>query len=260
MRILFIMAACALFVGAPSALSDQQPKNQSLTSTSPSSGTSGGWDDASLEKTQAAADLTAQQSMAKSAHDLLLPTWLQAIISAGGTLLLFVTLAQNRAAIKTAIASVNHSKDSAERQLRAYVAIEQKLIDKPEIGKSVWATVKFKNFGNTPAYESRAFINFRISKSPPAIPDGSEFGRLDGTVESIGPGDSRRMKLNIGKLNRAAIEDVFEERKHIYIYGMIQYKDTFGKTRYTKYRYIYSGHKMFEGTELFGCSGGNELT
>jgi hypothetical protein len=151
----------------------------------------------------------------------------------------------------------NHMRDSSERQLRAYVGISVGYIDFKN--RIPIAYVKFKNAGQTPAYDVRTWIHTWYERHPltvnlPVPDDGFERGK-----SIIHPGGHE--SISSPPKNPICADHfgfVGTEEWTIYVYGEIQYRDAFGKQRYTKYRLIYGGPEGGSSGRLCADTEGNE--
>jgi hypothetical protein len=152
------------------------------------------------------------------------------------------------------------SRDTARRQLRAYVSIETIYIHnigiepppiqgqgpiqpgpwiyKPDIGPIF--TITIKNFGQTPAYETSHWTHICFREFPltsnlvvPPIPFRPK--------TTIPPGAPIQVIPNMDRpLTSEQITQLKTGTHAVYILGEITYKDAFGEPRYTKFRYFYN--------------------
>ena len=146
-------------------------------------------------------DLRAQQGMARAADELVTLTAWQIGVGALGITLLIITLGYTRkatrAATKAAEAgqdaaraaqeSVKVVSDTAERQLRAYVSVED-ITSHPDL--DLWVIqVRWKNTGSTPARKAATRFNWREFSDN--IPDNFDFPDLEKAPKndpaSLGP-------------------------------------------------------------------------
>jgi len=144
--------------------------------------------------------------------------------------------------------SVVLAEKTAERQLRAYINVKGiEMKERPADG--VWrAEVEFVNFGETPAYDVRAWIRWESTDDPnfnkfvDGPPDGID------VPTDMGPGVLMRLDA---KPNRSFTADEiagFDSGKYsIYVYGHILYWDTFRKEE-RKTRLKFSPPKWFVPT------------
>jgi hypothetical protein len=154
-------------------------------------------------------------------------------------------------------------QETSQKELRAYVGVSNAGII-PQGSEKFTAQITFKNFGQTPAYD----VHHWIGAWPEEYP-------LKQPLEEMqsGPNDSKGV-LHPGAEPVIGKEvDTYEllflnPAKKLYIYGKITYKDAFGISRQTTYRYIFPGmggwgaQTMIVGTfiRLETDSAGNEAT
>jgi hypothetical protein len=138
--------------------------------------------------------------------------------------------------IWVAVRTLNHMRDSSERQLRAYVYVDSAMVkfDRPGAPE---AQVHFKNFGQTPAFDVQAWIHMYIGPYPlntvlqPA-PPGTPMGK-----EPMAPGRASAHAIRLSPPVEPSTP--FGTRAAaVYVHGEITYKDAFGLKRETKYRLI----------------------
>jgi hypothetical protein len=154
---------------------------------------------------------------------------------------------------------VRGAEDTARRQLRAYVSIDLAGIRDLSAGLTPIANLRVKNFGKTPAYDLAAIGGIAIGKS---------FGQLPAPT---GPTGISRSTLSIG-----AVSDQFHRAPRplspeeiaalaagtltLWVYGELQYRDTFNIQHITKYRFQTGGTAGVCGDNLAVCQEGNEET
>lgn len=168
--------------------------------------------------------------------------WRPETVTAAGTLVLavgslFLWLSTRRL--------VRVAKDTAERQLRAYVHIEHTGWAPPtgRPGQSVLLTIK--NYGTTPAYHVEMFVNIKvIIESGRQFPDAARQrgtsimapGQIERVVEKISPDISAEVR-----------KDIEEFRAALYVWGTILYRDAFSAARTTKFRFRSIGDDIVSG-------------
>jgi hypothetical protein len=165
---------------------------------------------------------------------------------------------------------------TARRQLRAYVYLDEATVFAADVNGAVilpqaqlsvgtrpTAMIKFKNTGQTPAYDVAMYGEVAFAPWPlepirlPAI----DFAR-GATKESLGPGAVRN-KWHIPPDHIPAITDADITRLQngelaLFVYGEVRYKDVFRKNRFTRYRYFTGGPTGLRGLSLAGHDEGNE--
>lgn len=119
---------------------------------------------------------------------------------------------------------VEEGRDTAKKQLRAYVSCASKeMIFLSDI--VLRAEVEFRNSGQTPAHNFRYAINGGIF-SPKEIPEFSEPNFVPHS-QPIAPNASWTVGHEFRKFSEADIQDIIFDRKLVYIWGKAEYKDMF---------------------------------
>jgi hypothetical protein len=166
--------------------------------------------------------------------------------------------------------TLRHSRETAERQLRAYVFVSSAAVMNVVEGDGIpEAQVVIKNFGQTPAYGFVNITGFAANIYPPpkslrlTVPD-DEFSKP--IARSIlGPTQAETSTTDWQEKRRPLTQDektAFTQGKAvIYVYGEIRYVDTFGRPQWTKYRYMMGGPVGIRaGGRLAPCEEGNEAS
>lgn len=182
------------------------------------------------EEWRAEQELTAQQNMA---------WWnrVSTVATCIGVVLLIVTLWETSqtaiAAAQAASAAENtlsHSKDISERELRAYVCLVGGVLTVQNL--KVKGSVKFKNSGQTPAFNVRSCCRIEVGTY-----DGVEHLMMEPpdpkvyTASSIaGPGGEFEFTSERNLI--ADFTDIVEQRKAIFFSGVVEYTDAFGVARH----------------------------
>ena len=157
--------------------------------------------------------------------------------------------------------SVNLMRDTAVRQLRAYIAIDRAWIEFPEPGVPK-VTITIKNSGQTPAHNLRHWIHQWIEKYPlsielPEPPDGFVM-----SSSILGSGATHEMQILHPRkiINPSRIHEIGTSKGTIYVYGAVTYQDVFGNEHYMKYRLMYGGSDQARSGHLSPCEAGNEAS
>ena len=175
-------------------------------------------------------------------------------------------IAASQQAADAAVQTVRTMDVTAERQLRAYMNVQN--VDAhwaPEKGllaRGYAVVVNVKNNGQTPAHKMTSWAT-AVSEKPdwnefPGPPPRQEFG-----VSVYGPTQGG----NIVKRGQALNFDEDEVEKWrngtaaLFVYGEIRYVDVFDKTRCTKFRYVMPPDGVEDdGGRFRACAEGNEAT
>jgi hypothetical protein len=177
------------------------------------------------------------------------PAWLSAILSFIGTLLILCTLILTRKANEIA-------KDTAKRQLRAYLISNGGQIER--IPEGFLLTVTIKNSGQTPAFDvkhsSESFGGDYPDGGPPEMPAVN-----DTHYTVIGAnGDFVCAQRLFADDPEDALKNVMDGKLGFWIHGRIEYRDCFGDSHVTKFRQVYGGRIAKVGLGLHGDKHGNE--
>ena len=151
------------------------------------------------------------------------------------------------------------SKQSAERQQRAYVLVDGVILSKdPQDENRFGATIHAKNFGQTPARDVVEWAQIAIrelnSDDPFIKPN------LPNPSKSVLPPSGNSLQIpthpNVEEIIRALIAS---GRLAIFVFGETHYIDAFDKERHTKFRFMCTGQGYAMG--LFRqCGEGNDWT
>ena len=166
---------------------------------------------------------------------------------------------------------IRDSRHSAERQLRAYVLVKTALFSRPNTSdgdEQEWPIhLVFRNAGHTPAYAvlvtTKTFLGLRKPMD--------EIFTLDKSAE-VSPqsvmAPEGRLTMRLGGLEpgRAKFLAAQEAEMYCYVWGRLDYIDTFGRKHFTKFQMwhgfgpIYQFGFVRSGTRLMTNSriGGGE--
>ena len=160
-------------------------------------------------------------------------------------------VAEAKSATKAAEDAVAVTKDSAERQLRAYVGVNEAL--------STWrngpsAQIEIKNGGQTPAYELTHWVTTGYGPA-----DRADFPTQPARQSSVlGAGASINTDTAVAPGNGKVHGAIREGAYTLFVWGRIEYQDAFGVRRMTEYRLMW-----VEGGDhgrLVFCDEGNSAT
>lgn len=154
--------------------------------------------------------------------------------------------------------TVSTMRDTAEKQLRAYVMVDcVEIVDvKPDPSREFvepWIHVRYKNFGQIPATGCKYWFVIDIAECPLKTPlVGNKVVQLTGPIP---PHDTFTAKIKLPLMNSP------NEHAALYVYGEIHYFDGFVADRTTKMFFMRGGGDdwMREG-ELHICQEGNSVT
>ena len=145
---------------------------------------------------------------------------------------------------------IQNGEASAQRQLRAYVGVSEVAVEEQIEGRAPRVGLILKNFGATPAYKltvaADAQIAFAVDQVPVATSTCKTLGHLPPGLELRIP---RPAVLSIVM----APGEVDTAYSRIFVYGCVEYVDTFGEPHFTRFRLEEGPDRKF-----FACDAGNE--
>lgn len=158
---------------------------------------------------------------------------------------------------------VRSSKDTAERQLRAYISCRSITASDLLVGRKPVFLVKFRNGGQTPAHALKTHVKIKSERTP--IPS-TMFSPLltsdEGSIAVLGPGDKSTVET-IGDISilPGHVDSLVNGTVHLFVFGRLDYRDVFGRQRTTQFRLQLVSESITDGKAKFAaCPEGNEAT
>lgn len=198
-------------------------------------------------------DLCAQWHAARAARDAAdWAAWSFAVGALGAigiVIALLLTVDSNRIA-----------RETAKRQLRAYVALREAHIDPLVDGQRLAAKVIFVNAGQTPAHKLKLWARIGFL---PVNPPESEFG-MEAAVPyqsegSLGPNQPFTAMVKMDWEWRESATAAVQAGTHaIFVHGKVTYEDVFGKSQEAGFRFMHNAEAA--SGILIQCSAGNVET
>lgn len=201
-------------------------------------------------------DLVAQQTSARAAEEMVLLGWLQFWLAAGGAFALLVTLMLTACATLAAVRANKLDKDSAERQLRAYVVVTSVRLHEAET-PSPRITVIIKNTGQTPAYRLRTIL------CPKVTPVGREdftYGREISKRRAVlggGQGCAIHSRFKSDRF-AATLDRIVSKEATLFAFGEIVYTDAFRAEWRTTFRFHLEHDGVLRNGPLVMSDEGND--
>lgn len=164
---------------------------------------------------------------------------------------------------------VTASRDTAKRQLRAYVNVFDvratwKVEPDDVTMKRVRVEVFFKNTGQTPAH---AVATWMIARGMPTERPDFDPGDIEKEIDSLGvqgPGMINHLEYapQIDNLTHGVIKAWKAGVESLFVFGEIKYVDSFGADRSTSFRFVMPPAGVGDGQGKFQACGreGNEAT
>lgn len=212
-------------------------------------------------------DLIQQTRSADAAVEAVGLTYRQLLMELAGTIFGVLTLLAAayaawyaRRAAEAGGAANRIAQTSAERQLRAYMAVSECQVEIFYDDDQIIMQVTLENCGQTPAH------NVRIMAESYAAPYPLEVERPFLEVEedwytTVGPGKTLgSTKSLFAKDVGSAFEAAKDRSGAFYIQGICKYDDAFGKNRETHFRYAFAGITSTAGLVMQPAKTGNTST
>lgn len=135
------------------------------------------------------------------------------------------------------------ARDTARRQLRAYVGLEKAPAPEVKVGEHPSIELNFRNAGHTPASCVRVTAVFGVDHFPPKHLDGKLDGVKSNSVAEILPG--RTFKMPMPSTGLAIDQSTFNAIQNgaaaIYCLGKVEYIDVFGSHHKTEFSLMSGG-------------------
>lgn len=182
------------------------------------------------------------------------------LVIANGALFVYTRKAANAAkdSADAAKQTALTIRDTAERQLRAYVSVETYVptdVDKRRMDGKYGLLVK--NRGQTPAHKVRSWMAYTVREFPLAGPLTSNME--SGSVAILAPAEEQVIINDWPRVSEEDIAAVVAGSKAAYIFGEVLYEDVFGTARHTRFRLFQSG-KGVSHQRLANYPEGNEAS
>jgi hypothetical protein len=143
------------------------------------------------------------------------------------------------------------AREAATRQLRAYVS---PVAISAEHGKGApQVKLVVRNFGKTPAYKLAVSFDATIAFASEDLPANPAIQSV--ALGHLGPGanyEAKRPALVFMGSNSLP-KDIDTAHARIFVFGRIDYVDTFGRKRFTTFRQMENDDKLF-----VSCGDGND--
>jgi hypothetical protein len=146
---------------------------------------------------------------------------------------------------------VESGEAAAQRKLRAYVGVSDVVHEEQLEGHAPRVTLTIKNFGSTPAYKLAVAADAQIAFAADHVPVATSISK---TLGHLPPGlefkISRPAVVSIGTARGNEADTAYSR---VFVYGCIEYVDTFGDPHFTRFRLEEGSDRKF-----FACDEGNE--
>jgi hypothetical protein len=139
---------------------------------------------------------------------------------------------------------------TAHRQLRAYVAVSDIVYEPPIGGQAARVTLTIQNFGATPAYKLAIAVDAQIVSNEQQLSVATSSSR---TLGHLPPGVEFAITRSALIYPGTVPSDEADSARSVFVYGCIEYVDTFGNPHFTRFRFQDGPDQKF-----FACQEGNE--
>lgn len=147
------------------------------------------------------------------------------------------------------------SSRTAKTQVRAYVNIAGIQILDPLERRNARVIVEYKNSGQTPAYNVRAWAGVHVREFPLKSIFVDAPSDLPIGQEVLASGRDARFEVPFSTLNGFEDMELTEGRAAFWVWGEITYRDVFKKAHFTKFRYFCHGDGLPRGSMSPDISG-----
>ncbi len=204
-------------------------------------------------------DLLAQRQSALWAYVMAATAILGIILSAVGVWLVKTTFDETRAANDIA-------RDTAKRQLRAYITTENHQVVNFGAGLKYSHICQLHNRGQTPAYDVRIWSRPVCIVAAEAFPQWAKIrkcGEIDQSKAVLGPGQwVTHHNASTAPLTQDSYIGLCSGDLVIIWGGLVTYRDAFGKRHATTFKYAFTGDGTYisGNCDMTACSRGNMAT
>lgn len=204
-------------------------------------------------------DLFAQQSMADSARWMLILTALQVVVGVIGTVVIIQSLAISRRAIGQTSDVLEHQKDTAKRELRAYLTVDFHSMFTEARSEGFRVVFTVVNKGQTPARKVIADIGaFGIRGNPGEMPVDPAWARIDPvSVKDLGPDVGATAFIEWAAPEMASVKRLIDEGGQLLVWITVNYEDAFGEVQWIRYSAFLSGWPLTLNRENPAFMGGS---
>jgi hypothetical protein len=138
--------------------------------------------------------------------------------------------------------AVELSDKTAERQLRAYVGVFSSAVEEQTSSEgklAIAARVEIRNAGQTPAYNLRSWIAIEATE-PPTIPFHFPPNLEERPTGMLPPGTNTNLDISFAT-TAEVIQSLHDNRRSLYVWGRVEYRDAFGHDRYLVFHLVARG-------------------
>ena len=143
--------------------------------------------------------------------------------------------------------TLEHMRESSEKELRAYVNLSSAKILNIEKPGQRRAQVTIRNFGRTPAYNVTFIMGVHTRELPlrSILLVPTTLPRM--AIDILAPTRLSRLEVDVSDLSDVEERELKEHRAAIYVWGRVSYRDAFGQDRWTDFRLFCGGDFLISG-------------
>lgn len=177
--------------------------------------------------------------------------FITAVIALGQGWVLFKQYGELHATDITLNNTLKAQAESSERQLRAYVGMDNAHINVLDENPTVEIFVSFKNSGQTPAYNAKASVSTKVAF--PKHEPWADTGVIEGAESTsfIGPGLTAFRRQIRTEFSKAHLEAIRQGIMNFFVWGRIDYIDAFKQDRWFIFHAINDRHPA-PNTKTYG--------
>jgi hypothetical protein len=152
---------------------------------------------------------------------------------------------------------VREAKGTSERELRAYLGVENVSLKLLQVGEKPEITIVVRNFGQTPAYRVTKFSDSKVGAID--LKDFPEEGGRSQTA--LNPGETlKTISTRDTVLTQAEYDGIKDDTIRYHFFGIVRFIDAFGKKRFVRYRFHTYGERLFAAGQMAVAEGGNKTS
>lgn len=155
---------------------------------------------------------------------------------------------------------VRGAERTAKRQLRAYIGISNVTITKVVVNEKPIIEIRFKNFGQTPAYKLRTWTD-SILESVDTPQRLLKFDKEWKGESVLNPSDSHtKVSTKKTAITVQEADAILHDTSRLFVRGEAQYRDAFGKKRHVYFGFETGGSDLIKKGQMIVSDGQNTAT
>lgn len=158
--------------------------------------------------------------------------------------------------LKIAEETLSHSREASHRELRAYICATDIEVSDFQIGQRPEFKFFPRNYGVTPAKDVQCVFVIRGCAGDPEVFKTSLVGQNWGSKFVLGPSQDAPMNARVNlPLNAGDMADFVAKKVTFVAFGLIRYRDIFGKRHWTIFRNFVMPENLVNGRGKIAASG-----